>query len=210
MVWGGIIGDRKTQLIKCPRRLNAQNYVEMLDGNRVVEFLARSGDGAVFQQDGARCHTAASTRRWFMSKNVTLLDGWPPNSPDLSPIEQIWGIAKRYIIQRFGMRTPLANNQLEGAIFDAYRHIQPRTIAILTLSVKHRIMLCLERNGGFVGDALDECCRRATVEFEASTTLQMTSINPGGSQEAENDERREDVDGPSDIMQSLPSFRRSL
>ena len=121
------------------QRLDAQGYVELLERHGIVEFLLGIGNNAIFQQDGAPCHTARSTRLWFESKNVTLLRGWPANSPDLSPIEQIWGIAKRYIIERFGMRTPLANNQLEEAVFEAYERIRPDTVAALTLSVKHRV-----------------------------------------------------------------------
>ena len=75
--------------------------------------------------------------------------------PRTPPIEQIWGIAKRYIIQRFGMKTPLENDQLEEAVFEAYNRIKPETIAVLELSVKHRVQLCIARRGGFVGDALD-------------------------------------------------------
>ena len=210
MVWGGIVGDRKTPLIKCPKSLNSQSYVEMLDRNGVVEFLAQSGDRAVFQQDGARCHTADATCRWFISKNVTLLTGWPPDSPDLSPIEQIWGITKRFIIQRFGMRKPLANDQLEEAVFDAYQNVKPSTIAILTLSVKYRIQLCIARNGGFVGDALDECCRRAKEEFEGSTRIQTMPITLEQRPDAQ-DAEQEDVNSrQNDIRQSLPSFRDSL
>ena len=114
MVWAGIIGNRKTRLLKCPSRMNAQNYVELLASNGIVEFMTQSGEGSIFQQDGARCHTAASSRRWFADQNVTLLEGWPANSPDLSPIEQIWAICKHFIIRRFGMRTPSRCNNLKG------------------------------------------------------------------------------------------------
>ena len=138
---------------------------------------------------------------------MTLLHGWPANSPDLSPIEQIWGIAKRYIVERFGMRTPLANNQLANAVFEAYERIKPDTIAVLTLSVKHRVRLCIARQGGFVGDALDECCRRARVEFNASTTLQLVSITPAMTQFERTADGEERDDGESGVLARLPSFR---
>ena len=66
---------------------------------------------------------------------MVLLNGWPANSPDLSPIEQIWGIAKRFIVQRHKMKPPLPLDQLRTAMTDGYNSVEPRTIAILTASV---------------------------------------------------------------------------
>ena len=205
MVWAGIVGDQKTELVLCPQRLDAKGYVEMLERHRIVEFLMQIGNNGRFQQDGAPCHRARSTGLWFESQNVCLLEGWPANSPDLSPIEQIWGITKRYIIQRFGMRTPLPNDQLENAVFEAYGRIEPRTIAVLTLSVKYRIQLCIARQGGFVGDALDECCRRANVELDSSTTLQPVSIIQTTMEFGRTAD--EETRGGDGILSRLPSFR---
>ena len=204
MVWGGIVGSTKTPLIKCPKTLNAASYVQMLETNGIVDFV-QDGETSIFQQDGARCHTALTTRQWFASKNITLLEGWPANSPDLSPIEQIWGIAKRYIIQRFGMRRPIPNEQLEGAVFEAYERIEPQTIAVLTRSVKYRIQLCLSRGWSFVGDALDECCRRAKAELESLCSVDIHSIITPIEQDYEND--NDDEGSP---VGTLPSFRTVL
>ena len=124
MVWAGIVGGQKTRLLKCPARMNAEKYVELLGNNGIVQFMRQRGDRSVFQQDGASCHTAASTRLWLAEQQVTVPEGWPANSPDLSPNEQIWGICKRFIIQRFGMRTPLTIQQLERAVFETYEHIE--------------------------------------------------------------------------------------
>ena len=205
MVWGGIVGSTKTPLIKCPKILNAQSYVEMLESNGIVDFV-RNGETVIFQQDGARCHTALTTRQWFASKNITLLEGWPANSPDLSSIEQILGIAKRYIIQRFGMKSPIPNDQLENAIFEAFDKIKPETISILTRSVKYRIQLCIARGGLFVGDALGECCRRAKAESESLSSIDIESILVP----IELDEESEDSSEEEMTVATLPSFRTAL
>ena len=47
-------------------------------------------------QDGAPCHTAKIIKNFLETQNVTLLD-WPGNSPDLNPLENLWGILKRKI-----------------------------------------------------------------------------------------------------------------
>ena len=51
---------------------------------------------AIFQQDGAPAHNAAKTQQWcqaslpgFWAKGV-----WLGNSPDLSPIENLWAIVQ--------------------------------------------------------------------------------------------------------------------
>ncbi len=50
----------------------------------------------IFQQDLAPAHTAKSTKRWLNDHGVGVFD-WPANSPDLKPIEKLWGIVKRKI-----------------------------------------------------------------------------------------------------------------
>ena len=195
----------KTRLIKCPKTLNAKSYVEMLETNGIVDFV-RNGETSFFQQDGARCHTASTTRKWFASKDITLLQGWPANSPDLSPIEQIWGIAKRYIIQRYGMRNPILNEQLENAVFEAYERIEPQTISILIRSEKCRIRLCPARGGAFVGDALDECCRRAKAESDSFSSIDIHSIIVPMVQDQESEDSSEE--GQS--VAKLPPFSSVL
>ncbi|KFM64391.1 Transposable element Tcb1 transposase, partial [Stegodyphus mimosarum] len=55
-------------------------------------------DDGIFQQDNARCHTAASVRAWFEEHQdeFTVLP-WPANSPDLNPIEHLWDQIDRVV-----------------------------------------------------------------------------------------------------------------
>jgi transposase len=49
-----------------------------------------------YQHDNAPAHNAASTKQWLEDHRVRAIE-WPPYSPDLNPIENLWAILKQEI-----------------------------------------------------------------------------------------------------------------
>jgi len=53
-----------------------------------IEYYKSMGVDLIFQQDNSPSHVSAEIRQTLSTMNK--LDFWPPNSPDLSPIESVW------------------------------------------------------------------------------------------------------------------------
>lgn len=59
-----------------------------------LEDIKRCSNGALyFQQDNAPSHTSNETKE--VLKKIKKLKFWPPNSPDISPIEKVWSFILR-------------------------------------------------------------------------------------------------------------------
>ena len=67
MVWGGIMGNVKTDRVVAQGNLNAQRYVNLLNNN-LLPFMQNFGPGLTFQHDNARPHTAFVTAN-FLAQN---------------------------------------------------------------------------------------------------------------------------------------------
>ncbi len=99
MVWMIFSWHTLGTLVPIEHHLNATAYLSIV-ADHVHPFMTTvypSFDG-YFQQDNAPGHKAQIISDWFLEhyNEFTLLK-WPPQSPDLNPIERLWDVVEREI-----------------------------------------------------------------------------------------------------------------
>ena len=78
---------------------------------RVLPTLLNSIDhNAIFQQDNAPVHTAYIVQDALNELECEIME-WPPYSPDLNPIENLWALLKAEILKRHPELMHLPNNE---------------------------------------------------------------------------------------------------
>ena len=93
MVWGGVWWEGRTKLCFIDGTVDATYYQHIIEDYLIKPHLTEE---LMVLQDGARAHTAKSTLEYADENDVTLLQN-PPNSPELNPIEKVWGWMKHEI-----------------------------------------------------------------------------------------------------------------
>jgi transposase len=134
------------------KNITQEEYKEVLEKTFLkqgMELFHNHGVRAwMLQQDGDKAHNKVmkSINKWNKQYNssIGLIQRWPPNSPDLSPIENLWAVTQRRVEAR-GCKTFV---EFKGAVHEEWTQVTPEMAKRYMRSMPNRMKKCLEANGG--------------------------------------------------------------
>lgn len=147
MIWGCMSWKGVGNLARIEGKMDQWKYQEILAEELIdtVDWQDLDDDW-IFQQDNDPKHTAHSTRAWFETKNIKVLE-WAPQSPDMNPIEHLWEEAKRRL-QRLPQH-PKSVDELWEKLLDIYGSIEVEVVQKLIASMPRRVESLLAAKGGY-------------------------------------------------------------
>ena len=141
----------KSSYSQTQRGVGASEYQSILSTTLLPQAKALFGRHGiadrVFQQDGAPAHTAVATREFLKAQGIQVLPNWPPNSPDLSWIENIWA----WMEQELPKHHFSTLSELKEVLQAVWKDMPLEILQANCRSMRARLQKCIENNGLHTG-----------------------------------------------------------
>ena len=147
VVWGMITPYGVGCIVQIKGNLNKEFYCEILPDNLLDTYqdLGLDYHDCYFQQDNNPKHTSKLAQAWFHKNHVDLLP-WPPNSPDINIIENLWDHLECQV--RAHNSLPRSEGDLWVALQEELYKIDLAFIRKLYKSLPERVSAVYHANGG--------------------------------------------------------------
>lgn len=134
--------------VTLPRTTYLNGVVEK--AHNFMTMLFPDGSG-LFQQDSASCHSGTIGQEWFEEHNKEFqVLAWPSNSPDLSPMEHMWGLLETQVQSMEA--TPHSLEELKETLLTFWCQLPEYTFRGLVEYMPQRIRTVLAAEEGCAQD----------------------------------------------------------
>ena len=142
MVWGCFSYSGVGKLVFIEDTMDAPLSVTILASALPCSLAEMGLSDFIFQQDNDPKHTAKLTKSFFGNRDIKVLP-WPPQSPDMNPIENLWD----YVKEQVAGFQPKNIKDLKAAIIRAWSEISVETCRKYAFSFRKRSIALWHAHG---------------------------------------------------------------
>ena len=144
MTWAAISVNKVLVIVHVEGKIDGPTYCEMLEQTFFDNADIVLPDDFYFQHDNAPPHACRHTVDFLENRQIRVLP-WPAQSPDLNPIENLWGIMSKVVYK--DRKTYRTIDELWLAVQAAFEVISAQTLQNLYQSMYTRLVKVLESGG---------------------------------------------------------------
>jgi len=144
-IWGSISSQGPGPLELIEKNMTGAIYKEILE-THLFKFVSNLGieeDYKVLQDNDPK-HKSKIVQGFLDEKEISVFSDYPPNSPDLNPIEHAWALLKVKVAKR----KPKNIQELSDIIKDEWSKMNKPMILSLVHSMPDRLSKVIRNNGG--------------------------------------------------------------
>lgn len=148
MFYGAISGLGKVYLTSLEGKIDSEVFAEFLQNDALPAIRKQHKATFVLMQDNAPSHKG-HTKGVIEEEKIEVME-WPPQSPDLNPMEQVW----LWMATDIKTKTFLNIKELEEYVYLLWEKLSKNTILSYIQKLQDKITWVLENDGDLCPDHL--------------------------------------------------------
>jgi len=162
MIWGCFVGNKLGPIVFIDGSVKSDKYISILNDHFLPYLDALTDDGITgitFQQDNARPHASKITQAFLGTATTqhrfNVMDDWPPYSPDMNLIENLWAHLKLELHRRYPDTATLRGSpqyirqRITERLQEVWWSIGEEVLDSLIDSMSHRVQALIEARGWY-------------------------------------------------------------
>jgi len=125
---------------------SSKDYIQLLKTSAVPISKLNYGKDFVFQEDNSSVHKAKVVKDFMKRSEINILE-WPPKSPDLNIVEDIWKLLSSDVYDGFQFKKTVDLKKKINEVILEFNTTKREKIQALYLTIKQRLCTVLLKHG---------------------------------------------------------------